>query len=84
MLTAPLTAACALAALAAPAACGTSAPLPVEPATVVSTRTEPVGQTGTTRVVATLRDAEGRTWDVRLPADTACVKDARYPDCTEN
>lgn len=49
--------------------------------TVVATRTEPNGESGATRVVATIEDAQGHRWEVRLAADTRCVKKAHYPEC---
>lgn len=47
---------------------------------VVATRAETNGQGGP-RVAVTIRDADGREWDVRLPPDTRCVRDAHYPEC---
>lgn len=55
-------------------------PPPDPVATVVATRTERNGA-GDPRVAATVEDATGDRWTVRLPADTACVVGAQYPKC---
>lgn len=72
-----------LALLAAPLtllpACRPLAPPPAT-GTVQHVRDEPTNLGGTRKVV-TIRDAEGRTWNVRLGADTRCVVGAAYPAC---
>lgn len=72
-LTVPSLASCKL--LEGPAPAG-----PPPTGTVSHTRVEPAADGGQ-RVVATIEDAEGHTWQVRLPLDTACVRYATYPAC---
>lgn len=60
-------------------ACKPLAPPPAT-GTVKHVRDEPAAGGGERKVV-TIEDAEGRTWNVRLPPDTRCVKDAAYPAC---
>lgn len=61
-------------------ACRHPAPLEAPTGVVKHTRVEPAGDGGH-RVVATIEDPDGGTWNVRLPLDTPCRVTDPYPAC---